>query len=111
MCLSRQTYITLIAVPPKIALDNVHFFCYFTAFNSLAAISGIATCCILVTLLGAHAAVLSRFTCSENGKSTQTCEMKCDYDGFCTETLRVVSCNCEGYGSETYDLNNYQASF
>ena len=56
-------------------------------------------------------AVLQRFSCTEYGRSTQTCKMSCNYDGSCMEKLRIVSCNCDGYGKETLQKNFYQVYF
>ena len=53
-------------------------------------------------------AVLQRFSCSEFGRSTQTCKMTCNYDGSCVEKLRIVSCNCDGYGEESFQENFFQ---
>ena len=55
-------------------------------------------------------AVLQRFSCTEYGRSTQTCKMTCNYDGSCTERLRIVSCNCDGYGEETFQENFWQVT-
>ena len=56
-------------------------------------------------------AVLSRFSCTEYGRSTQNCKMTCNFDGTCVERLRIVSCNCDGYGEETFQNSFYQVCF
>lgn len=76
--------------------------------HTLLPLNCIVTLCICMNVLEVGAAVLSRFSCTEFGKSTQTCKMKCNYDGSCSESLQIVSCNCDGYGVETFDKNYYK---
>ena len=66
------------------------------------------TACICMSNLEVGAAVLSQFSCNMLGKATQTCRMQCNVDGTCSEKLRIVTCNCDGYGEETFDTNYFK---
>ena len=63
---------------------------------------------ISISLLEIGSAVFSRFSCSELGKSTQTCNMECNEDGSCIESLRIISCNCDGDGTDSFDRKYYK---
>ena len=75
----------------------------------LKKLSCMLTIWICINIFEAHAAaVLSRFSCTDFGKSTQNCVMKCNHDGSCSESLQIISCNCDGYGEETYNENYFK---
>ena len=85
-----------------------HYF--YRTGNMLVSFHYFVTVCICMSNLEVGAAVLSRFSCTMLGKATQTCKMQCNFDGTCSEKLRIVACNCDGYGEETLDQNYYKVS-
>ena len=83
---------------------------YYRTVSMLVSFHYFATVCICMSNLEVGASVLSRFSCTLLGKATQTCRMKCNFDGTCSEKLRIVACDCNGYGEETFDTNYYKVS-
>ena len=84
--------------------------CYNQTVYMLVSFHYVVMVCICMSNLEVGAAVLSRFSCTMLGKSTQTCRMKCNFDGTCSEKLRIVACDCNGYGKETFATNYYKVS-
>ena len=47
---------------------------------------------------------------ARNGFTFHKCEMECNFDGSCTETVSQESCGCDGIATFATVQNSYQAS-
>jgi len=51
---------------------------------------------------------LAQGPCDKKGQITEKCEMKCEWNGECSESIETKTCGCDGYGEEEYHTYNYK---